>query len=115
METITYADYADDLEFLANTPAKAKSLLRSLEKASSGIGLDVNSDKTVHALFLFVCFVLFLRHINLLGHLMPNQLIIGILGILFSNITYSMFPQTVRSTMLKIFISEMVCRKMWFY
>ena len=44
-------DYAADLALLANTPAQAKSLLHSLEKAARGIGLYVNSDKTE-----FMCF-----------------------------------------------------------
>ena len=36
-ETITYADYADYLELLANTPAQAKSLLHSLKQAAGSI------------------------------------------------------------------------------
>ena len=36
-ETMIDADYADDLAFLVNTPAKAKSLLHSLEQVVSGI------------------------------------------------------------------------------
>ena len=50
-ETITDADYADDLALLANTPAQAESLLHSLEQSARGIGLHVNSDKTQ-----FMCF-----------------------------------------------------------
>ena len=46
IETITDADYVDDLTFLANTPAEAESLEHSLEQAVIGIGLYVNSDKT---------------------------------------------------------------------
>ena len=48
-QTITDADYADDIALLANTPAqvwnepKAK---HSLEQAAAGIGLHVNADKT---------------------------------------------------------------------
>ena len=45
-ETITDADYADDLVLLANTPAEAKSLLHSLEQTARGIGLYENLDKT---------------------------------------------------------------------
>ena len=45
------ADYSDDIALLANTPAQAKSLLHSLERAASGIGLHVNADKTD-----FMCF-----------------------------------------------------------
>ena len=33
-ETMTNADYADDLAFLANSPALAESLLQSLEQAA---------------------------------------------------------------------------------
>ena len=44
-ETITDADYADDLALLANTPAQAESLLHNL-----CIGLYVNPDKTVDSL-----------------------------------------------------------------
>ena len=39
-------DDADNIALLANTPAKAKSLLHSLEKAAGGIGLHFNADKT---------------------------------------------------------------------
>ena len=45
-QTITYADYADDITLLANIPAQAESLLYSLERATAGIGLPVNADKT---------------------------------------------------------------------
>ena len=45
------ADYADDIALLANTPAKAESLLHSLEWAADGIGLPVNSDKTEYMNF----------------------------------------------------------------
>ena len=50
-ETITDADYRDDLTLLANTPAQSESLLDRPEQAASGIGLNVNSDKTE-----FMCF-----------------------------------------------------------
>ena len=50
-QTITDADYADDIALLANTPAQAGSLLQSLERAAAGIGLHVNADKTE-----FTCF-----------------------------------------------------------
>ena len=39
-QTITDADYADDIALLANTPAQAESLLHSLERAAGGIGLQ---------------------------------------------------------------------------
>ena len=45
-QTITDADYADDIALLANTPTQAKTLLHSLERAAAGIGLHVNADKT---------------------------------------------------------------------
>ena len=48
-KTITdadYADYADDIAILANTPNQAETLLHSLERASAGIGLHVNAHKT---------------------------------------------------------------------
>ena len=44
-QTITDADYADDITFLANTPAQAETLLLSLEQAAAGIGLHVNAHK----------------------------------------------------------------------
>ena len=50
-ETITDADYADDLALLANTPIQAESLLQSLEKAAGGIGLHVNADKIEYISF----------------------------------------------------------------
>ena len=48
-KTITdadYADYADDIAILANTPDQAETLLHSLERAAAGIGLYVNAHKT---------------------------------------------------------------------
>ena len=45
-QTITDADYVDDIALLANTPAKAETLLHSLERAAAGICLHVNVDKT---------------------------------------------------------------------
>ena len=45
-QTITDADYADDLALLANTPTQVESLLQSLEQAAGCIGHHVNADKT---------------------------------------------------------------------
>ena len=45
-QTITSADYADDMALLANTPAKAESQLHRPERAAGGIGLHRNADKT---------------------------------------------------------------------
>ena len=45
-QTITDANYADDIALLANTPAQPETLLHSLERAVGGIGLHVNADKT---------------------------------------------------------------------
>ena len=50
-ETITDADYADDIALLANAPTQAESQLHSLEQAAGDIGLHVNTDKTG-----FMCF-----------------------------------------------------------
>ena len=46
-ETITDADYADDIVLLANTPTLAETLRHSLEQASAGIALHVNANKLV--------------------------------------------------------------------
>ena len=46
VQTITDADYVDEIALLANTPTQAEFLLHSLEQAAGGIGLHVNSDKT---------------------------------------------------------------------
>ena len=45
-QTITDEDYTNDIALLANTPAQAETLLHSLERAATGIGLHVNADKT---------------------------------------------------------------------
>ena len=45
-QTITDADYADDIALLANTPTQAETLLHSLDWAAAGIGPHVNADKT---------------------------------------------------------------------
>ena len=46
-EILTYTHYADKLTLFANTPAKAESLLYSMEQGTKDIGLYVKSDKTV--------------------------------------------------------------------
>ena len=51
IQTITDADYADDMALLANTPTQAESLLHSLERADAGVGLHVNADKTEYLCF----------------------------------------------------------------
>ena len=45
-QTITDADYADDIELLANTLAQTETQLYSLERAAANIGLHVNAHKT---------------------------------------------------------------------
>ena len=50
-QTITGADYHDDIALLANTPARAESLQHSLERATSGIGFHVNAHKTEFMFF----------------------------------------------------------------
>ena len=50
-ETITNADYDDDIALLANAPAQAEILLHSLEWAAAGIGLHVNAYKTEYMCF----------------------------------------------------------------
>ena len=50
-KTITDADYADDIAILANTPNQAKTLLHSLEIATTGISLHVNAHKTEYMCF----------------------------------------------------------------
>ena len=45
-ETITDADYADDIALLANTTTQTESLLYSLEQAVGCIGPHKNVDKT---------------------------------------------------------------------
>ena len=50
-KTITDADYADEWAMLANTPAPAKTLLQSLERAAAGIGLHINAHRTEYMRF----------------------------------------------------------------
>ena len=50
-QTITDADYADDIAHLENTPVQTKSLLHSLERTADGIGLHVNARKTEYMCF----------------------------------------------------------------
>ena len=45
-QTITDVDYPDDIALLANTSAQPESLLHSLERTATGIGLHVNPVKT---------------------------------------------------------------------
>ena len=50
-QTITDADYADDIALLANTPAQTEILLHSLERAVAGIDLHVNAHNTEYMSF----------------------------------------------------------------
>ena len=50
-QTITDADYTEDIALLANTPAQVEPLLYSLERAGTGIGLHVNAHKTEYMCF----------------------------------------------------------------
>ena len=50
-QTITDADYTDDLALLGNTPAQAETLLHCLERAAGCIGLHINADKTEYMCF----------------------------------------------------------------
>ena len=50
-QTITNADYADDIALLANTPIQAETLRHSLERTAAVIGLHVNADKTEYTCF----------------------------------------------------------------
>ena len=50
-QTITDADYADDIALLANTTAQAETLPHSLERATASIGFHVNADKTEYICF----------------------------------------------------------------
>ena len=50
-QTITDADYTDNIALLANSPTQAKSLIQNLERAAGGIGLPVNADKTEYMCF----------------------------------------------------------------
>ena len=50
-QTITDADYADDIALLANTPTQAETLLHSLERTAGGIGPHDNADNTEYMCF----------------------------------------------------------------
>ena len=49
-QTITDADYGEDIAVLANAPTQAETLLHSLERAAAGIGPYVNAHKTEYVL-----------------------------------------------------------------
>ena len=51
LQTITDADYMDDIALLANTPTQVESLLHNLERAAAGLGRYVNADKTEYICF----------------------------------------------------------------
>ena len=50
-QTITDADYTDNIAVLANTLTQTKTLQHSLELAAAGIVLLVNADKTEYMCF----------------------------------------------------------------
>ena len=50
-KNITDADYADDMAILANKPNQAETLLHSLARAGSDIGLHINAHKTEYMCF----------------------------------------------------------------
>ena len=49
-QTITDADYTDDIALLANAPAQAETLLYSLEWAAAGIGMSMHTRWNICAL-----------------------------------------------------------------
>ena len=51
-QTITDANYADDIALRANTPAQAETLQQSLKRAAAGIDLYVNANKTEYMCFI---------------------------------------------------------------
>ena len=50
-QTITDANYTNDIALLANTPVQAETLLHSLAWVAGGIGLHVNADKMEYMCF----------------------------------------------------------------
>ena len=50
-QTITDADYTNNIALLVNSPTQAETLLHSLEWTVGGIGLHVNADKTEYMFF----------------------------------------------------------------
>ena len=50
-QTITDADYANNTALLVNKPTQAETLLHCLERATTGIDLRVNTDKTEYICF----------------------------------------------------------------
>ena len=50
-QTITDANYADEIAQLSNSTAQTESQLHSLEKAAGSIDLHVNTDKTEYMYF----------------------------------------------------------------
>ena len=64
-QTITDADYADDIALLANTPAQAKTLLHRLEQAAGNIGLYVKADKIEYMCFNQRCNISTLKGVSL--------------------------------------------------
>ncbi len=50
-QTITDADYDDNIALLAKTRDQAENQLHSLERAAAGIGLHANTDKTEYVGF----------------------------------------------------------------
>ena len=50
-QSMTDADYSDDIALIANTLTQAESRLHSLEQAAGGIGFYVNVDKTEYMCF----------------------------------------------------------------
>ena len=50
-QTITGADFADDIALMENTPSQAETLLHCLEQATAGIGLHVNAHKKEYTCF----------------------------------------------------------------
>ena len=64
-QTITDVDYASDIALQANTPARAESLLHSLEQAAAGIGLHFNAEKTEYMCFNKRCNISILNRSSL--------------------------------------------------
>ena len=50
-QTITDAEYSDDIALLANAPSQVETLVHSLERAAVGTGLHVNAHNTEYMSF----------------------------------------------------------------
>ena len=87
-ETITDADYADDLVLLANTSAQAESQLHHLKQTPGGINRNMKTNKTEFMCFKHILSGKHLKLINKFPYLGSNTHLLSVISIYNKGMEY---------------------------